>query len=97
MARDVCFACNEEVDAKSPAATAFRGHPGYGSRFDSSTAGDEPLEIHVCDHCLEAHAERINLRKETSKRRYEWRPWLCSGCLRPLQQGTCFECREVAS
>jgi hypothetical protein len=95
--KPVCFACGEELAAPNPAATAFYGHPDYGSRFDGTTAGNEPLEIHVCDDCLEAHAERINLRKETSKRRYEWRPWLCPDCLRPLQAGTCFECKEAAS
>lgn len=92
-----CFACGSDVATENARATAFLGHPSYGSRFDSATAGNEPLEIHVCDDCLEAHAERINLRKETSNRTYERRGWLCPDCLRPMDHGQCPHCAKEAT
>jgi hypothetical protein len=94
MSRPVCFCCGEELPINNSPATEFRGHPGWGSRFDDHTAGNEPLQIHVCDHCLEAHAERVELRKEKVTVVGEIRAWLCPGCARPRSHGSCPHCQE---
>lgn len=93
MIRIPCFVCGEVMDAHAhPAATPFYGHPGYGSTMDGSTAGNQPMEIWVCDGCLEGAADRVRLRKTTTTTTHDWRPWLCQDCLRPVGHGQCDTC-----
>lgn len=99
--RSVCFCCAKvlcDPDAETPhydtASTAFSGHPGFGSRMDASTAGNEPLVIEVCDDCLVQRNDRVVLRKTTETKAVQEQPWLCEECHRPKDHGTCPFCTD---
>lgn len=69
---NACIVCGVKVeffgpdDALSLHATTFSGAPGYGSRFDGIPG--VPMQIIVCDDCLERQRERVAVVRRTRQR-----------------------------
>ncbi len=87
-----CIVCEKELERTNPSATAFTGHPGWGSRFDGVTAGNQPLEIHVCDDCLGERGHLVVLRKTVMRKTVVVEDWACSRCGARKRCGVCEKC-----
>lgn len=79
---NACIVCSKPIeffgpdDCLSKGATTFAGSPGFGSRFDGIPG--VPMQVIVCDDCLEHRRERVAVVRRTRQRDiveyFDWDP-----------------------